>query len=116
MSRRKLTRQLMASVTTVLVFATSVRADLEDLVISEVQALNQSTVTDENGDYPDWFEVFNAGASSQSLSGCYATDDATELTKWRFPSVTLPPGACGSVLLQAVDLQTCLTSNLVTVQ
>ncbi len=93
MSRRKLTRQLMASVTTVLVFATSARADLEDLVITEVQALNQSTVTDENGDYPDWFEVFNAGASSQSLSGCYATDDATELTKWRFPSVTLPPGA-----------------------
>ena len=57
-------------------------------MITEFQADNSSTLNDEDGDSSDWIEIFNPDATDYDLSGCYLTDDAANLTKWQFPSVT----------------------------
>ena len=63
-----------------------------NLVISEFQALNDATILDEDGDSSDWVEVHNTSPAPVDLSGFYLTDDAANLTKWKFPDVSLPAG------------------------
>lgn len=67
-------------------------ATAQDIVISEFMASNSETLDDEDGDSEDWIELFNQSGSSLNLSGWYLTDDATDLTKWAMPDVTLSPG------------------------
>jgi hypothetical protein len=62
-----------------------------DAIISEFMAENSSGLRDEDGDRPDWIEIFNPGPGAVDLGGWFLTDSATDLTKWRFPAVTLPP-------------------------
>jgi hypothetical protein len=59
------------------------------LVISEFMASNDSTLADEDGDYPDWVEIHNRSTTDVNLGGWYLTDDERDLTKWQFPSITL---------------------------
>ena len=61
-------------------------------VISEFMALNNSSVQDEDGDYPDWIEIYNSGTVTENLSGWFLTDDAGDYTKWPFPEMQLDPG------------------------
>jgi spore coat protein CotH len=61
-------------------------------IISEFMADNASVLADEDGAYEDWIELHNPGAAAINLDGCYLTDDAQNLTKWRLPAQTLPPG------------------------
>jgi hypothetical protein len=63
-----------------------------DLVISELMAANETTLKDEDGDFSDWIEIHNAGASAASLSGLYLTDEEINPKKWRFPAVSLGAG------------------------
>jgi hypothetical protein len=62
------------------------------VVINEVMAVNNSGLTDQDGDSSDWIELCNEGGSAVNLSGWYLTDRATNLRKWAFPAVTLLPG------------------------
>ena len=62
-------------------------------VISEVMTSNSGTSTDEDGDSPDWVELYNPDATPVNLEGWYLTDNAARPTKWAFPSgVILGPG------------------------
>lgn len=61
-------------------------------VITEIMADNFSFIADEDGDYSDWIEVHNPGAAPVNLTDWALTDDAANLTKWKFPAVTLQPG------------------------
>lgn len=61
-------------------------------VISEFMADNETTVQDENGDFSDWVEIHNPDSTPLSLENWYLTDSASNLTKWKFPAVTLQPG------------------------
>ena len=63
-----------------------------DSIIVEFQAVNDTTLADVDGDFPDWLELRNNQTASLDLEGWYLTDDATDLTKWRFPEVTLGVG------------------------
>ena len=63
-----------------------------DIRISEFLADNQAGISDADGDRSDWIELYNATASSVNLNGWYLTDIANNLTKWQFPSTTLPAG------------------------
>lgn len=60
------------------------------LLITEFMTDNRRTWKDEDGDYPDWIEIFNSGATDAPLLGWSLTDTAGNLSKWRFPEVTLP--------------------------
>jgi len=59
------------------------------LLISEFMAVNDSGLDDEDRDEEDWIEIHNAGTSEVNLDGWFLTDKADNLTKWRFPAVTL---------------------------
>ena len=61
------------------------------VVISEFMAANKATLRDEDGDYSDWIELYNAGAIAVNLDGWGLTDNAASPFKWRFPGVVLLP-------------------------
>jgi len=58
------------------------------VVINEFMASNATTKEDpdEDGEFPDWMELFNAGGADVDLSRMYLTDDLTEPMKWRIPA------------------------------
>ena len=62
-------------------------------IISEFMASNRDTLNDAYGESSDWIELFNAGDMTADLTDWYLTDDAEDLTKWRFPATTLDAGA-----------------------
>src|SRR5580698_3923326 len=59
-------------------------------IISEFMASNDTTITDQDGDYADWLELYNPGPSAANLNGWYLTNKASKPTKWQIPAVTLP--------------------------
>mgnify|MGYP000135570702 CR=1 FL=1 len=61
----------------------------QELLISEFVASNENGLADEDGDESDWIEIYNPNEVEVDLSNWYLTDDAQDLTKWRFPAVTL---------------------------
>lgn len=63
-----------------------------NIIINEASSSN-STFDDEDGDSPDWFELFNNGDTAVDLTGWSVTDDSLEPTKWVFPQTVLAPGA-----------------------
>jgi hypothetical protein len=65
----------------------------DSVIISEFLASNTTGLRDEDGDYSDWVEIFNAGTNIVNMDGWFLTDSAANLTKWRFPSVNLSPGS-----------------------
>ncbi len=56
------------------------------VVINEIMASNDAAVTDENGEYDDWFELYNAGDTAVDIGGMYVSDDQTDLTMWQIPT------------------------------
>ena len=71
----------------------AVQAASPGVLITEVQAANTRTVTDDQGGYADWIELHNPTDTPVSLLGYTLTDDPTEPTKWPLPTTTLAPGA-----------------------
>jgi len=63
-----------------------------DLVINEFMADNQTTVTDQNGEYDDWIELYNNGIAELPLEGMYLSNDPLIPAMWTFPAVTIPAG------------------------
>jgi len=63
-----------------------------DVRINEIMASNNTTYQDEDGEYSDWVEIHNAGATNIDLDGWYLSDDSTNLKKWQFPPTVLLPG------------------------
>ena len=60
--------------------------------INEFLADNEASIEDEDGEHEDWIEIANPNAFSLNLAGYYLTDTIAAKTKWRFPSVAVPPG------------------------
>jgi Lamin Tail Domain/CotH kinase protein/Chitobiase/beta-hexosaminidase C-terminal domain len=65
--------------------------DCDDIVINEFVASNRASLSDGDGNTPDWIELYNGRTVPVSLSGWYLTDDEADLTKWPFPSETILP-------------------------
>ena len=63
-----------------------------NVILSEFMASNTRTLADEDGDYSDWIEVYNAGTNLVNLLNWSLTDNAGNRTKWRFPATNLAPG------------------------
>ena len=55
------------------------------LFVNEVMASNATIVTDLQGNYSDWIEIYNAGRTPVDVAGMYLTDDPDKPTQWRFP-------------------------------
>ena len=78
---------------------------LAGIVINEFLASNDSCCTDENGDYDDFIELYNTGASSINIGGMYITDDLTDPASWQIPTsdASLTTLASGGFLLLWAD-------------
>lgn len=62
------------------------------VIISEFLADNENSLRDEDGDRPDWIELFNPGELPVDLDGWTLTDRADNLKRWLFPEVVIPAG------------------------
>ncbi len=65
--------------------------------INEFMASNTETISDPQGDYDDWIEIYNADIYPVNIGGMYITDDLTDPSKWKIPdtqpdSTTIQPG------------------------
>ena len=58
------------------------------LVISEIMPSNATAVTDENGNYPDWVEIWNATENPINLEGVGLSDRGDSI-RFLFPAVNL---------------------------
>jgi hypothetical protein len=63
----------------------------EPVFISEFLASNNGGLRDEDGDAPDWIEIFNSAPTNVNMNGWFLTDNAGSLSKWRFPSTNIAP-------------------------
>lgn len=72
-----------------------------DLVINEFMADNETTVTDQDGDYDDWIELYNNGSEDLNLEGYFLSDDAADPYQWIFPDTTIMAG--GFLIVWADD-------------
>ena len=59
------------------------------IVINEASNTNKNYFEDEDGDFPDWIEIYNAGASPVNLSGYSLTDNVSNWDQWVFPDTVL---------------------------
>ncbi|MBN1442781.1 MAG: lamin tail domain-containing protein, partial [Planctomycetes bacterium] len=64
----------------------------QSLLITELMASNSSALADEDGDFSDWIEIHNRGASAAALGGWSLTDSRNDLAKWTFPEMSLGAG------------------------
>src|SRR3954447_917990 len=62
---------------------------LAGVVINEFLAQNDNGIVDQDGTHSDWIELRNTDPPAVNLSGWFLTDDAANLTKWQFPSVSV---------------------------
>ncbi|MBL7765533.1 MAG: CotH kinase family protein [Chitinophagaceae bacterium] len=62
------------------------------LTINEGSNKNYSSVPDEEGEYVDWIELYNPGASAIDLYNYSLTDTTSWPTQWTFPHYTIPAG------------------------
>ena len=61
------------------------------LQISELMEKNKSVLADEDGDFSDWIELYNATDSALDLTGFYLADGPTDWP-WAFPETSLGAG------------------------
>src|SRR5687768_14811054 len=85
---RSLSRRCLFALMLICV-ALSVRGQVR---VNEVMSSNGDTLQDENGDSPDWVELFNAGSEAVNLEGFGLSDNASRPFKWIFGSTTIPAG------------------------
>jgi hypothetical protein len=62
------------------------------IFINEVMTDNATVIADENGQFDDWIELWNAGGSPISLNGKFLSDDSDEPYKFALPNVALTSG------------------------
>lgn len=63
----------------------------KNVLLSEVMSDNSRTINDEDGDSPDWIEIYNSSDLPANLTGWSLTDDPANPAKWRFPQISILP-------------------------
>jgi hypothetical protein len=76
----------------------------QQLAINEFMAKNDATVTDQDGEYEDWLEIYNNTSSPINLGNVYLSNSLSDVLKWRFPNTTSI--AANSVLAIWMDQDT----------
>ena len=79
-------KKLLLFLLTTLFILESTRSQV---VINEFMSSNISTIADEDGEYSDWIEMYNAGPDFVNLSGYSLSDDDSMFNKWTFPDIAL---------------------------
>jgi Lamin Tail Domain len=76
-------------------------------ILTEFLASNQTGLTDEDGNRPDWIEIFNPDGVAVDLGGYRLTDNAGLPAKWIFPAgAIVQPGGYLVVFASGLDRTT----------
>lgn len=80
--------------------------NFNDVVINEFAASMDSLsgISDSDGEYDDWIEIYNNTSTTINLSNAYLTDDVDDPKKWQFPAGTTIDG--GAYLIVWADKDT----------
>ncbi len=62
------------------------------VLVNEVCSSNTNLIADDDGDYEDWIELYNAGISEVDLDGFFISDDASDPFQYTLPPMVLAPG------------------------
>ena len=62
----------------------------QSIRINEAVSSNSNFI-DEDGDSPDWFELYNYGNQSVSLKNWTVSDKDDNPEKWTFPDISIDP-------------------------
>jgi hypothetical protein len=62
---------------------------LPKLVINELMASNEMAFSDEEGEFDDWIEIYNADNQAIFLGDKYLSDNLTNPAKWQLPAISL---------------------------
>jgi len=65
-------------------------ANSQELLINELMSSNRNIIHDEDGDTPDWIELFNNSGESVNLEEYFLSDKLADPQKWQLPEMTLP--------------------------
>ncbi|HOR39968.1 MAG TPA: CotH kinase family protein, partial [Paludibacteraceae bacterium] len=63
----------------------------QSVSINEIMSSNSKTITDEDGSFEDWIELYNYGDTPVNLHQFGLSDNANNRFKWTFPEIMLPP-------------------------
>ena len=61
----------------------------QTIQLNEIVSSNGNILYDEDGETPDWIEIYNNTSEPQNLLGYGITDDPDDLQKWAFPSIII---------------------------
>ena len=75
----------------------------QPVVLNELMSANNTTIADEDGDYPDWIELYNAGGEAVDLTGYGLSDDKSNLFRWILPRGVLLPQQFQLIFLSGKD-------------
>lgn len=62
------------------------------LVINEFMADNKTYISDQDGDFDDWIELYNNSDAAINLNGYYLSDKGDDPYQWVFPDITIEAG------------------------
>ncbi|MCX6274785.1 MAG: CotH kinase family protein [Bacteroidetes bacterium] len=71
------------------------------ILLNEICSSNSTVIANDNGDYDDWIEIYNAGSSAVNLNGYGLSDDTANLRKFIFPDYSL--GANSRIIVFCSD-------------
>jgi hypothetical protein len=73
---------------------------------------NNLTVSDQDGEYDDWVELYNNSSNTIDLSGYYLSDNNSNLQKWQIPNgTTIQPNNYLIIWLDTDTTQNGLHTN-----
>ncbi|TVQ14164.1 MAG: hypothetical protein EA361_08180 [Bacteroidetes bacterium] len=64
----------------------------QDILINEVMSSNAHFISDEDGSFEDWIELYNANNNVINLEGFGLSNDSDNPFKWVFPAYEMQPG------------------------
>ncbi len=118
--KKHLIRPFKILVTMILIFSLSVntftlesfaaKSGVYALVINEVCADNDESLTDSDGDSPDWIEIYNPTSKAINLEGVGISDSKKKPFKWTLPDVTIKAG--GYLIIYCSDKDTTENGEL----
>ena len=81
----------------------------QNIAINEVMSSNSTTISDEDGNFEDWVEIYNYGTTSVNLLNFGLSDETDNPFKWKFPSIILP--AKGYLLVWCSDKNRAISGS-----
>ncbi len=88
-------------------------AAFEGVIINEYSTTKTQTITDGDGDFESWVELYNGGKKDADISGLFLSDDENDKEKWSFPSgTTIKKGGYLLVFLSGKDEETAPKNEL----